>query len=120
MSLFAEFLANDKPILVSYRGELRMPIFSQRLRLHYVNWGNEEAPPLLMIHGVDDKRITLQQSEDLFENARQPKSMWLVEDASHSEVRDPLLDNQIEDIISFFNNALMSRSGIYSFRLIHS
>ncbi|MBU2994239.1 ABC transporter permease [Octadecabacter sp. 1_MG-2023] len=27
MSLFAEFLANDKPILVSYRGEIRMPIF---------------------------------------------------------------------------------------------
>ncbi len=27
ISLFAEFLANDKPILVSYRGELRMPIF---------------------------------------------------------------------------------------------
>ncbi len=28
LSLFAEFLANDKPILVSYRGEIRMPIFS--------------------------------------------------------------------------------------------
>ncbi|RYG91570.1 ABC transporter permease [Loktanella sp. IMCC34160] len=28
LSLFAEFLANDKPILVSYRGEMRMPIFS--------------------------------------------------------------------------------------------
>ncbi|SLN54828.1 ABC transporter permease [Pseudooctadecabacter jejudonensis] len=28
LSLFAEFLANDKPILVSYRGELRMPIFN--------------------------------------------------------------------------------------------
>ncbi|MEE9428196.1 MAG: ABC transporter permease [Paracoccaceae bacterium] len=28
LSLFAEFIANDKPILVSYRGELRMPIFS--------------------------------------------------------------------------------------------
>ena len=27
LSLFAEFLANDKPIVVSYRGELRMPIF---------------------------------------------------------------------------------------------
>ncbi|MBS0125299.1 ABC transporter permease [Thetidibacter halocola] len=27
-SLFAEFIANDKPILVSYRGELRMPIFT--------------------------------------------------------------------------------------------
>ncbi|MEY8840629.1 ABC transporter permease [Cribrihabitans sp. XS_ASV171] len=28
LSLFAEFIANDRPILVSYRGELRMPIFS--------------------------------------------------------------------------------------------
>ncbi|TFL18808.1 ABC transporter permease [Jannaschia formosa] len=27
VSLFAEFIANEKPILVSYRGELRMPIF---------------------------------------------------------------------------------------------
>ena len=28
LSLFAEFIANDKPILVSYRGELFMPIFN--------------------------------------------------------------------------------------------
>jgi len=28
LSLFAEFIANDKPILVSHRGELKMPIFS--------------------------------------------------------------------------------------------
>ncbi|MGR3486247.1 MAG: ABC transporter permease [Paracoccaceae bacterium] len=27
LSLFAEFLANDEPILVSYQGDLRMPIF---------------------------------------------------------------------------------------------
>ena len=28
LSMFAEFIANDKPILVSYRGDLAMPIFS--------------------------------------------------------------------------------------------
>ncbi len=28
LSLFAEFIANDKPILVNYRGDYRMPIFS--------------------------------------------------------------------------------------------
>ena len=28
--------------------------FSQRLRLHYVDWGNPTAPPLLLIHGGRD------------------------------------------------------------------
>jgi pimeloyl-ACP methyl ester carboxylesterase len=28
--------------------------FSQRLRLHYVDWGNSEAPPLLLVHGGRD------------------------------------------------------------------
>jgi pimeloyl-ACP methyl ester carboxylesterase len=27
---------------------------SQRLKLHYVDWGNEEAPPLLLVHGGKD------------------------------------------------------------------
>jgi pimeloyl-ACP methyl ester carboxylesterase len=28
--------------------------FSQRLRLHYVDWGNPEAPPLILLHGGQD------------------------------------------------------------------
>src|ERR1700736_1718898 len=28
--------------------------FSQRLRLHYVDWGNPAAPPLLLLHGGRD------------------------------------------------------------------
>ncbi len=27
---------------------------SQRLRLHYVDWGNPEAPPLILQHGGRD------------------------------------------------------------------
>ena len=27
---------------------------SQRLRLHYVDWGNPAAPPLLLVHGGRD------------------------------------------------------------------
>ncbi len=28
--------------------------FSQRLRMHYVDWGNEQAPPLILLHGGRD------------------------------------------------------------------
>ena len=28
--------------------------FSQRLRLHYVDWGNPGAPPMLLVHGGRD------------------------------------------------------------------
>ncbi len=27
---------------------------SQRLRLHYVDWGNQGAPPLVLVHGGRD------------------------------------------------------------------
>ena len=27
---------------------------SQRLKLHYVDWGNDDAPPLLLVHGGRD------------------------------------------------------------------
>src|SRR4051794_2450157 len=28
--------------------------FSQRLRLHYVDWGNPDAPPMILLHGGQD------------------------------------------------------------------
>ena len=28
--------------------------FSQRLRLHYADWGNADAPPLILVHGGED------------------------------------------------------------------
>lgn len=37
---------NRKPTSHSY--------FSQRLRLHYLDWGNEGAPHMLLVHGVHD------------------------------------------------------------------
>ena len=37
---------NDYPASHTY--------FSQRLRLHYVDWGNPDAPPLILVHGGSD------------------------------------------------------------------
>lgn len=61
--------------------------------------------PLLLIHGVDDRRITEQQAVELFDTANEPKCMWLVEDADHAGVRAPLLDSKIQNVISFYNQA---------------
>ena len=36
------------------RGPTSHTYKSSRLKLHYVDWGNDEAPPLLMIHGGRD------------------------------------------------------------------
>jgi dipeptidyl aminopeptidase/acylaminoacyl peptidase len=62
--------------------------------------------PLLLIHGIDDQRITQNQAMELFDAAKGPKCMWLVEGASHAEVRAPLLDSEIENLIAFFDQAL--------------
>ncbi len=35
-------------------GPTSRTFFSQRLRLHYVDWGNSAAPPLLLVHGGRD------------------------------------------------------------------
>jgi dipeptidyl aminopeptidase/acylaminoacyl peptidase len=68
---------------------------------------NQISPrPLLLIHGIDDQRITQTQAMDLFDAADEPKCIWLVAGASHGEVRNPVLDNHIEGIITFFNQAL--------------
>ena len=35
-------------------GPTSRTFFSQRLRMHYVDWGNPDAPPLLLVHGGRD------------------------------------------------------------------
>lgn len=63
--------------------------------------------PLLIIHGSEDKRITYEQVLRLYKTAQEPKRMWLVEGASHGEVRSPILDYLVENIIDFFDDAFI-------------
>jgi dipeptidyl aminopeptidase/acylaminoacyl peptidase len=65
--------------------------------------------PVLLIHGLDDQRITEGQAIDLFEAANEPKCLWLVDGASHAGVRELVLDSEIENVISFFDKALRNR-----------
>jgi len=66
--------------------------------------------PLLLVHGSDDRRITQEQAYHLFALAERPKQMWLVEGANHSEVRNPVLDELIPEIIEFLDESLIGGS----------
>ncbi|MGC9334855.1 MAG: alpha/beta hydrolase [Anaerolineae bacterium] len=60
---------------------------------------------LLVVHGREDRRITEEQARRLFAAAREPKSLWLVEGASHSGVRSPALDLLAPDVVAFLETA---------------
>jgi alpha-beta hydrolase superfamily lysophospholipase len=62
--------------------------------------------PLLVIHGTDDQRITESQVRRLFASAEEPKTLWLVEGATHKGIRDPVLDLLAPDVIDFLDKAL--------------
>ena len=47
-------LPGDPPMTDRMPGPASHTFFSQRLRLHYVDWGNPDKPPLLMLHGGRD------------------------------------------------------------------
>jgi dipeptidyl aminopeptidase/acylaminoacyl peptidase len=62
--------------------------------------------PLLVIHGTDDRRITEGQVRRLFSAAQMPKSLWLVQGATHDGIRSPVLDELAPDVIAFLDAAL--------------
>lgn len=82
---------------------------------------DQVAPrPLLIIHGTADQRITQEQAQSLFASAQAPKELWLVEGASHSQVRTPVLEEISGDLIVFLDAALgVQREGALAMRPSH-
>jgi dipeptidyl aminopeptidase/acylaminoacyl peptidase len=65
--------------------------------------------PLLVVHGMEDRRITESQVRRLFAAAKEPKALWLVEGASHSGIRTPVLDALASSVVEFLDEALRAR-----------
>lgn len=58
--------------------------------------------PLLMIHGLADSYIKAEMSGRLFEFARQPKELWLVENAKHNLALQVAGDEYRQRVLRFF------------------
>ena len=73
---------------------------------------DEIAPrPLLVIHGTEDQRVTQEQVQQLVSAAREPKSLWLIEGATHDGIRTEVMDRLLPDVIGFLDHALREGPG---------
>jgi alpha-beta hydrolase superfamily lysophospholipase len=62
--------------------------------------------PLLMIHGGADTYIKPEMAQALFDRARHPKALWLVEGAKHNQAFHVANGHYQERVRAFFDNHL--------------
>ena len=62
--------------------------------------------PLFIIHGTEDRLIKYSYSQLLFENANEPKELWLIQGADHSNMADVGGEEYYRRILDFFDTSL--------------
>ena len=63
--------------------------------------------PVFFIHGKNDTFIKYQYSEELYAAANEPKELWLIDDARHSNVHEVGKEEYEEKIVRFFEKYLL-------------
>jgi fermentation-respiration switch protein FrsA (DUF1100 family) len=58
--------------------------------------------PIFFIHGIEDKFIKYQYTQDLFISANEPKELWFVASANHNNVHDTGQKEYEVRIVNFF------------------
>ena len=67
--------------------------------------------PILVIGGTADRHTTLDDTRRLFAAAREPRQLWLIEDAPHVDFLEFTGDVYRRRILAFFANALSDPPG---------
>lgn len=62
--------------------------------------------PVLIIHGPDDELIPAEQGLRLYEVAREPKELWMVDMLDHGSALGVLPDEYERRVVGFFDKAL--------------
>ena len=58
--------------------------------------------PILFIHGKKDGRIRYQYSEQLYANAHEPKELYLIDGANHTDIHNVAQEEYEERVAGFF------------------
>jgi fermentation-respiration switch protein FrsA (DUF1100 family) len=62
--------------------------------------------PVFIVHGTDDRLIKCEYSKQLFEATNEPKELWLIPGADHSNMAEIGGEEYYVRIIGFFERAL--------------
>lgn len=62
--------------------------------------------PIFILHGTKDRLINRSYSEELYRNTGQPKELWLIEGADHSNMAEIGGEEYYRRILAFFDQAL--------------
>jgi hypothetical protein len=65
--------------------------------------------PLLMIHGLADAYIKPEMTTRLFAFAREPKELWLVENAKHNQALQVAGEEYRQRVLRFFETHLAEK-----------
>lgn len=66
------------------------------------NIRNIAAVPILFIHGTEDKVIPLRHSKELYEQALEPKSMWVIDKGRHLDAFAEHRPEMKESVLEYF------------------
>ena len=90
--------------LLVYQLKLRLGVSPEELRPEdsVKNFHN----PLLVIAGSDDRHTPLHESKRLFDNAHEPKELWVIEGAGHENFHSFSPKEYEEKILDFFSEHL--------------
>jgi fermentation-respiration switch protein FrsA (DUF1100 family) len=70
------------------------------------NWiGKIKNTPIFIIHGEDDKMVSVFQAKELYRRANEPKKLWIVPGASHGVFSQRKEEFKVQ-VLSFFNECL--------------
>lgn len=65
--------------------------------------------PLLLIHGMEDTQISYENALALYEHAREPKEVWLVEGSGHCKAYEDRPQEYVERLSTFFQRGLVDQ-----------
>lgn len=70
---------------------------------------NLSPTPLLLIHGMEDTQISYENALALYEHAREPKEVWLVDGSGHCRAFDDRPEEYLERLSAFFQKGLVDQ-----------